>query len=165
MSKCLFLICPTDGLEYIIKNTFGYGNYFYNSLGNSFICDKATVSYLAKMVETHDIKAIYFVLSSNNKIVSDALGHQNFSNIKGLKSFYKEIRTQKECIEKAGPTYNFQFSLVSYYLNKKIKQLQSRLDGLEGYSLNIYGKVYDKANNKFRTIYTNLVCLQKHHLN
>lgn len=165
MRKCLFLLCPTDCLEPIINNRFKYENYFYTSLGNSFIYDNETIEGIKEIVKSHNIRAVYFVLSSNNQIILDALGNQDFSDIRALSSFYKEITIQKKQSKEVRYTDNLQFSVLSYYLNKKIKQLQIELSDLQNYPIRIRGKVYDRYNDVFRAIYSDLICLEKHHQN
>ncbi len=165
MRNCLFLLCPTDGLEPIIKNRFNHENYFYTSLGNSFIYDSKTIACIKEIINTHNIKAIYFVLSADNQIILDALGNQDFSDIRGLKNFYKEITVQKEHVEETLYTGNLQFSVLSYHLNKKIKKLELELYGLRNHSIKIRAKVYNRQEDLFLTIYSDLICLEKHHLN
>ena len=81
MQKCFFLICPTDYLENAINKTFRSQNYFYTSLGNSFIYDDKTMKYIKQIVKKHNIQKFCFVLSIDNKIVLDALWKVNFSKI------------------------------------------------------------------------------------
>jgi hypothetical protein len=165
MNNSLFLICPTDALEPVIRSKFKNERYFYTSLGNSFVCDNATIAYILETVKTHNIKNIYFILSSKNKIIVDALEHQNFSDISGMHHFYKEITIQKTYAEELCYTNNLQLSVISYYLNKKIKELQLKLVNLSSNFVKIQAKVYDKDKDVFRDIYSDLVCLEKYHLN
>ncbi len=164
MQKCLYLICPTDRLESIINNTFKCENYFYASLGNSFIFDSKTIEHIRQVIKKHNIRKIYFVLSKDNQIILDALGNQYFSNIKGLNNFYNEITKQKERSEIASKRSNRKFSLLSYYLNKKVKELQLQLNNLSNQPI-VSGKVYSRYQDAFTNIYSDLVCLDKYHLN
>ena len=161
MHKRLYLLCPTDCLEPIINNTFKYENYFYTSLGNSFASDIETLKGIKELVKNHSIKEIYFVLSKDNKIILDALGNQSFSGIKGLNNFYNEIRKQKKRSKVSAQIGNRQFSVLSYYLNKKVKELQLELN----HSIKISGKIYNRNKDMFTNTYANLICLEKHHLN
>jgi len=161
MEKCFFLICPTDCLEHTISKTFKYENYFYTSLGNSFTYDRKTINYIYKIVKKHRIKKIYFVLSIDNKIVLDAIGNNEFSNIRGLNNYYKEIRKQKT--KTLFQRDNRQFTVLSYFLNKKIKELELQLTDISIQPIKIVGKIYNK--DVFTTIYSDLVCLEKYHLN
>ena len=161
MNKALFLLCPTDCLESIINKAFRCENYFYSSLGNSFNIDFTMLKNIKELVEKHNIKEIYFVLADDNKIVLDALRGEFFSKIRGLKKLYKEIESQKKHSEVLWKNEDNQFSILSYYLNKKIKEL----NGLFNQQVKINGKVYDKRSNVFKDIYSDLVCIDKYQLN
>ncbi|OCK42660.1 hypothetical protein BA195_10840 [Tenacibaculum soleae] len=128
MQKCFFLICPTDYLENAINKTFRSQNYFYTSLGNSFIYDDKTMKYIKQIVKKHNIQKFCFVLSIDNKIVLDALWKVNFSKIGALSSFQNEIRKEKELSKKIFKSSNSQFAILSYFLNKKIKDFKLHLN-------------------------------------
>jgi hypothetical protein len=168
MQKCFFLICPTDCLEQTINKSFTYVNYFYSSLGNSFVYDRKTIGHLGKIIEKHQIKNIYFVLSTDNKIVEDALNNNsnnNFSNTRALNNFNTEITKQKEQSKIVSREGNLRFSLLSYFLNNKIKELEIQLSSVLNESVNIDGKIYDRELDTFTTIYSDLICLEKYQLN
>jgi len=164
MQKYLYLLCPTDCLESIINNTYKHENYFYTSLGNSVIFDDSSLEQIKRLIKKHDIREISFVLSISNQIVLDALENQYFSDIKGLNNFYNEISRQKERSKISSQRNHLKFSLLSYYLNKKIKELQLQLNNLSN-QLIIRGKIYSKHQNAFADIYSDLVCLDKYQLN
>ena len=165
MHKCIYLICPTDCLEYTITKTFKYQNYFYTSLGNSFNYSIRTLESISSIIKKHNIKEICFVLSTDNKIVEDALGNKEYSNIGTLRNFYNEITIQKKHSKIFLQGDNHQFAVLSFYLNKKIKELELQITNLLNESIKIRGKVYNRDKNKFTNIYSDLVCLEKHHLN
>lgn len=165
MQKCFFLICPTDYLENAINKTFRSQNYFYTSLGNSFIYDDKTMKYIKQIVKKHNIQKFCFVLSIDNKIVLDALWKGNFSKIGALSSFQNEIRKEKELSKKIFKSSNSQFAILSYFLNKKIKDFKLHLNTVAQHSINIEAKVYYRNQNRFSSIYSDLVCLQQHHFN
>ncbi|MEP5341385.1 MAG: hypothetical protein ABJL44_11065 [Algibacter sp.] len=165
MHTCFYLICPTDCLEQTINKTFKHESYFYTSLGNSFEYDHKTIEYIKKIIEKHNIKNICFVLSINNTIVLDALINNNFSNIRGLHNFYTEIKKQKEHLKVAFKSDKLQFTLLSYYLNRKIKELRLQLMHASNQPIKINGKIFNKTESVFTTIYSDLVCLEKHQLN
>lgn len=165
MQKCLYLLCPTDCLEPIINNTFKHQNYFYTSLGNSFISDCETIEHIKQVVKKYNIKKICFVLSLDNLIIEYVLKHQDFSKIKGLKSVHNEVITQKNRSKTISQTGNDQLSFFSYYLNQKIKGLNLELNNLFNQSIKISGKIYDRKKEIFTNIYSNLICIEKYHLN
>lgn len=165
MHRTLFLLCPTDYLESTINREFNQENYFYSSLGNSFVMDSETLESIKALIKKHRIQEINFVLSSNNKIIVDALGEQFFSDVKGLKTFYDEVILQRERSEFLWQTNNHQFSILSYFLNNKIKELKLALSDLTNDSIKIRGKIYNNDKNIFRNIYSNLICIEKHFLN
>ncbi|TYA71657.1 hypothetical protein [Seonamhaeicola marinus] len=166
MSNSLFLLCPTDCLEPIVNRQFNTENYFLTSLGNTFIYNSETIKHIKETIKTNDIKDVYFVLSLDNQIILDALGSQDFSDIKRLNSIYKEFNTQKETITLSLRKGNLQFSVLSYHLNKKIKELNIALGKIKvRQALKISGKIYDRSNNTFLNIYSDLIYLEKFQLN
>lgn len=165
MTNRLYLICPTDYLEPIINRTYRSANYFYSSLGNSFVYDTKTIEYLKHMIKKQNIREICFVLSMDNQFIVDALDNQDFSDIGRLHHFYDEIRKQKKHSEVLWQSNNHQFSIVSYYLNKKIKDFQHELDGMCTDRIKISGKIYNKQAHVFDTIYSHLICLEHFRLN
>ncbi|KAA1245085.1 hypothetical protein [Aquimarina sp. RZ0] len=123
------------------------------------------MEYLRGFIKKHNIRAIYFVLSMDNKIILDALGSNEFSSIGALNNFYKEIRRQKKRSKISFEVGNPQFAILSYYLNKKIKELELQLNNLSKLPIKISGKIYNRNQDAFTTIYPDLVCLEKYHLN
>jgi len=96
MDKLLYFTCPTDRLEPIINDAFEQENYFFSSLGNSTVFDDDLLEHLKEMITTKKIKEISFVLSKDNRIVRDALGSQDYSEINGLNNFYCQIKMHTE---------------------------------------------------------------------
>ncbi|CAM3626167.1 Carbonic anhydrase [Zobellia roscoffensis] len=164
MQNNLFLLCPTDNLEPVINTLYNYENYFYTSLGNTFSKDIRTLNSLKKLIRTKSIGNIFFVLSSENKIILDALESQFFKNITGLEKLYKKIEEQKKHSE-FWDNHHFQELLFSYYLNYKIKELSKYLGHSLLQSIPIKGKIYNQQENKFYPIYSNLICKEKFHFN
>jgi hypothetical protein len=165
MHKRFYLICPTDCLEFSINKTFKYENYFYTSLGNSFNYDHRTLGYLRTMIKKHNIQEIYFVLSIDNKIALDALGTKKFSKIGTLNNFYDDIKRQKERSNILFKEKDNQFTMLSFYLNKKIKELEFQLANLSNQTIKIGAKIYHKNQDAFINVYSDLVCLEKYQLN
>lgn len=99
MQNNLFIICPTDHLEPVINSLYGCENYFYTSLGNSFTKDVKTMESLKKLIRRKNIGNIFFILSSDNKIVWDALESQYFRDIRGLNELYAQIEAQKKDLQ------------------------------------------------------------------
>ncbi len=165
MQKCLYLLCPTDCLEPVINRNFRNENYFYTSLGNSVVFNTHTILQIKKLVKKYEIRKIYFILSKNNNIILDALGKQDYLKFRGLNSFYNKLVRQKEDTEILWKTEYSQRTIISYYFNKKIKELESKLINKISHPVEISGKIYDRFENTFRNIYPKLVCLEKYHLN
>ncbi|OSY89267.1 hypothetical protein WH52_01075 [Tenacibaculum holothuriorum] len=165
MHNVLFLLCPTDCLETIIDDTFNCQNYFYTSLGNSFTSDYKTINSIRELIIKHKIKNVCFVLSNDNEIIKDAFGEQYFSEINGLKSFYKKVSKEKELLEAIWGADHRKDSILSYFLNMKIKEFEANLGYIPHHQINIIGKIYNRFENSFRNIYSNITCLNKHILN
>ena len=157
MSKVLFLLCPTDCLESNINRSFQHENYFCTSFGNSL----NTIEHIRKVVKKYHINQIYIVLSKDNPIVLDALGGQFFSNMRGLQSFYEEIEIQRANSEVLCHNAIDPFTVLSYYLNKKVKELKILLKD----SVLIEGKIYNRYDDTFTSTHSELICLEKYSLN
>lgn len=158
MKKLLYFICPTDNLESIINDVFRQENYYYSSLGNSISFKNNVIRQTKKLITTKNISEITFVLSNDNRIVLDAVGGQDFSDIRGLKKFYNQIIKQKEQTEMSWQTLNRQFLILSYHLNNKIKELKLGLDASIIDQIKISGKIYNRQENNFNDIYSDLIC-------
>ena len=164
MQNNLFLVCPTDNLEPVINTTFSCENYFYTSLGNTFSQDKRILDNLRELIKAKHIGNVFFILSSKNKIILDALEHQFFKNITGLEQLYNKIEEQKR-YSKFWNNNQFQNLLFSYYLNHKIDELSYNLDDCLFQPLTIKGQIYNQQHNRFYPIYSNLICKEKFHFN
>lgn len=158
MQEQLFFICPTDYLEPIIDNTFKRKNHYFTSLGNSMVFDNAMLDQLDVLLRARDIGRIYFVLSYDNSIVSDALGNEMLSDIIGLNDFYFQIANQKEKADNLWQAHDSRFLMLSYHLNNKIRELSAVLKRLSVDPVKIKGKIYHKEEAMFRNIYSDLVC-------
>ncbi|MEL6942585.1 MAG: hypothetical protein AAFO82_07945, partial [Bacteroidota bacterium] len=99
MKKLLYFTCPTDCLETIINHSFQQENYYYSSLGNSIRFNRIVIKQLTQLIKEKNIEEIVFVLSIDNSIVLDALGDQDFLEIKGLSRFYQQIIKQNKSSE------------------------------------------------------------------
>ncbi len=158
MQKHLYFVCPTDHLEPVINSTFKQENYYFTSLGNSIVFDTNMVSQLKELLQAKNIRDISFVLSDNNHIVSDALGKQEFLGIAGLSNFYNQMTRQTEYFEGVWQTYNHQFLILSHHLNDKIKELRLASKCLSIDPLKINGKIYNRHQEVFNDIYSDLIC-------
>lgn len=165
MHRNLYFVCPTDGLEEIINDTFEQENYYYTSLGNSITFDYDVIQNLNELIETKKIEEISFILSDDNPFLLDAIGKKRFVEISGLNNFYNQIIKQKEHSEELWKTLNKQFLLISYHLNNKIKELKFEISSQVIDQLKINGKIYSKRENSFRDIHSELICLEEFNLN
>lgn len=102
MKNVLFLLCPTDVLESKIRQFYPQGVYFVTFLGNAFAVNSRLFAPVKKLIEKHDIQEIYIVLSIDNPIIKDAMEGHFYTNIKGLKRFYKQLQHQKKLQKKHG---------------------------------------------------------------
>ena len=165
MRKSLFLLCPTDCLESIINMEFSSKNYFYTSLGNAFVSERETTENIKCLIAKHQITNVCFVLSSDNEIILDAMQGQFFDQIKGLDDLYAQIEKEKESSEVMFPTARREFSVISYFLNHKIRELEMGLGNLSSQKIDFSGQVYSAFEDSFRPIYSPLACLEKYNLN
>lgn len=161
----LFLVCPTDCLESTINKEFKGDNLFYSSLvNNSSFCIN-TVTNLEELVINNNIKEIYFVLSTQNKIILHAMAGQSLAQIRGLQNFDSHIKKNKELSELFWNSNNTTRVIISYFINQKIVQLKENFRSDINRLVNIKGKIFSKTENKFINIYSKLVCLNNLNLN
>ncbi len=165
MYKHLFFICPTDYIEPAINESFKHKNYFYSSLGNSMIFDFDTTYVIEHLIKQHGIKEVSFVLSDDNIIISDAIGEQNFFDIKGLHHFHNEIIRQKKISSVSWQKGNDRYLMLSCFLNQKIDELQIKLEGLLTEPIKISGKIYNRKEQIFTGIYFYLIRSENLNLN
>ena len=165
MNETLFLVCPSDCLEARINERYNTINYFYTSLGNSFNIDQVSLKNVQELINNHSIKNIYFVLSSDNRFILDALERHSIFIDKRLASFYKEIYEHKYLSKKTWITDKEEHLIISHFLNKNIEQLDQKLHSITTYPLTIKGLIFDSLSNNFLPIYSNLTVLNKHQLN
>ena len=116
-----------------------------------------------------DIRSAYeqFVSFRNCQVIgiNNECKEVMFSNIETLRNFYNEITIQKEHSKISFISYNRQFAVISFYLNKKIKELELQITNLLNQPVKIVGKIYSKDKNTFTNIYSDLICLEKYNLN
>jgi len=160
MNKLLYFTCPTDQLEPVINNEIEYENYYFNSLGNSATFDSDLLIHLKKLITSKSINKIYFVLSTDNRIVLDALGNQKYSSITGLNQFYYHIKMHQENAKDLWQERYSQLLVFSYHLNSKITELKQGLQDLLSVELDINGKIYDIRKKDFIRIHSELFCLK-----
>lgn len=158
MQKHLYFICPTDQLEPIINNRFKQTNFYLTSLGNSIAFDADMISEVKELLETENINDISFVLSDDNRFVSDALENKDLSEVTGLSGFYNQIERQKERSQGVRQTWNRQFLILSYHLNSKINELKQELNEASTDPLRINGMIYQRSTKTFSDIYSDLIC-------
>ena len=164
MQKSLYFICPTDCLETIINRTFKQQNYFCTSLGNSIAFDEKMTWEVKKLIDEKDIAEIFFVLSEDNRVVLDATKNHHYSEIRGLSGFYAHIRKNKEQSETSWQTPNLHL-MLSYHLNSKIKELELKFEDYSLKPLRITGLIYNRQQEHFYDIYSDLVCVEYLNLN
>ena len=165
MNETLFLVCPTDCLEARINKQYTTVNYFYTSLGNSFNIDHVSLKNIQELITNHSIRNIYFVLSSDNQFILDALEGHFFLKNSSLKTFYEEIQKQKIHSEKTWVTDHSEHLIISHFLHKNIEQLDLKLHSITTDHLTIKGLIFDSLTNNFLPIYSNLTMINKHQLN
>ena len=165
MRDQLFFICPTDQIEKEINNHFSGEKHFHYSLGNSTSLTDELVGQIIELIETKNISKITFVLSSENQIVIDSIEKQNYSELTGLRDFYDYIEIQRKSSLQSWKTWNHQYLILSYHLNKKIEILKTKLFDLIPETVEIDAKIFHKNIGEFKAIYPELICLETFNLN
>ncbi|MCH2195588.1 hypothetical protein [Kordia sp.] len=161
MKKHLYFICPTDHLEAVINDVSKSENYYITSLGNSIVFDKDTIDEISVLIARKDIDEITFVLSDTNKIILDALDHENFTNIRGLNILYDEMKKQKEYKQIIWGNRDLRTPILSYHLNQKVYELISKLHHWNLDILKVNAKIYNKQDDIFNDVFSDLI-YEKH---
>jgi len=157
MENNLFLLCPTDGLESVINHSFKGRNFFFTSLGNSLFLDKGILFDIEELIRKLEITSVYLILSKYNLFINDALSKQKFYEIQGMKNFYHEIYNLKKDSENSWQKDNQLYLVLSYYLEKRIKELKNKLSIIGKDSLKINGKIYNLQQGVFVQTYFSLL--------
>jgi hypothetical protein len=165
METTLFLLCPTDCLESKINKEFKGDNLFYSSLANNYSFCTNTVANLEELIINNDIKEIYFVLSTQNKIILDTMAGQSLSQIRGFQNFDHLVNKYKELSELFWNSTDTKRVIISYFNNHKIEQLKENFRSDINRLVRIKGKIFFKTENEFLNIYSKLVCLNHLNLN
>lgn len=166
MQNRLFFICPTDGLESTINRRFMGGNYYYTSLGNSVVFDHNTVWQIKRLIRKHNIKEIFFVLSSSNCILLDALGDQEHEDITRLAKFYKDFTTFNKYSMVLSLIHKNLFSVLSLHLSRRVKDLEKALNQRQTCEIKIGGKIFNNVDKSFQNVRcTNLIWKEHFYLN
>lgn len=153
MISHLFFICPTDNLIPRIEKDFSEENYFYTSLANRVSFDVGVIEKIKGLIETKNIREITFVLSEDNKIIKDVLSNCNYANSRGLGGFYSKMIRKQKSFDVLFQKKNLIRPIVSHYLNTKVEELEEELDDCWFSSLlNVNAKIYDREENKFINI-------------
>ena len=161
----LFLVCPTDCLESTIDKEFKGDNLFYSSLANNSSFCTNTITNLEELVINNNIKEIYVVLSTQNKIILHAMAGQSLSQIRGLQNFDHQINKHKELSELFWNSTDTTRVIISYFINQKIDQLEENFRSDINRLVRIKGKIFLKTENKFLNTYSKLICLNNLNLN
>lgn len=155
MNGHLYFICPTDHLELIIDNAFLGDSYFFASLGNSMVFDEDLCSEIGNLMELKGIQAITFILSDMNKVICDALLHQDFSSFGRLKGLYDEITNHKEQSRFHGiQDARIHELALSVHLDSKVKELMMKMPAQ---NLNIDAKIYGRVSTEFIEVNLNKI--------
>ena len=156
MRKSLFFICPTDNLESSIDNAFRHEHYYISSLGNSISFGEKMMEEIKNLIRNKNISTVTFVLSIENRIIKDALGHQVCSTITGMDDFYNGVIRNKKQLDESWQMWNPKLFILSYHLKEKIKEFKFQLNSTLLNQLSINGKIYIDQDNIFIDLYTDV---------
>ncbi len=76
----LFLVCPTDNIEQVVRKNFEGEAFFYTALGVHFEFDRQTESDLWEIIVEKSIDQVVFVSSIENVFYEDAFGNARKRN-------------------------------------------------------------------------------------
>ena len=158
MQKILYFICPTDHLEQVINSASQEENYFITSLGNSIAFERQTIEEISELLCQKNIRKISFVLSAENQVVLDLISKEGHSKINEFSKLCSQIGVQKDLAQIIQRTGNLEFFELSYYLNEKMNLLRSKLKNSSSHSIFVNGKIYNRENKTFSSVYSELIC-------
>lgn len=164
MRKHLFFICPMDHLESVIEAEFKEENYYLTSLGNSMDFSNDLVGEINALVEVNGIREITFVLSSDNKIISNAIAKQTSGEPKTLSDFQRSILELADDFKAFWHKEGFMFTVLSSFLQKKAIELSSQISPWLSDDIKINTQIYSRCQNNFKKtnsciLWRKLICL------
>ena len=165
MRDVLYFVCPTDCIEPIINETFKTNNFFFTSLGNSIDMNWSVIEKVKSMIDEMNISDIRFVLSDQNQIVLDAIQCQKFAGIRGLQSMYLKMHDSRSDLMAFNKTGKYNYILLSHHLNSQINILKRELDYCQYEPIQVSGRLYNKEENLFYNISSEIVCSGHYSLN
>ena len=141
MAGQLFFVCSTDHLETVLRNRVGPAAYFLSSLGNSLEFTADVTRWLVDLIYREDIARLTFVLSTNNKIIDDALTGGRFRGVDGMRPFYAGIRsvTRREGCS----TGDRNLAITQAILRQRVKALREALPPELSHRVNITHLLYN----------------------
>lgn len=71
--NCLFLICPTDHIESVLRQTCNSEAFFYTALGANFRWDTDTQQNLISIIENQKITKVVFITKNTNLFYREVL--------------------------------------------------------------------------------------------
>lgn len=165
MQKHLYFVCPTDHLVTVINDEYEQENYFLTSLGNSILLSPEIVEEVNGLVEAKKIREITFVLSDRNRMILDALEHQVYTEIQGLKDFYSAIDQQKVLTDRIWQINDRHIPVVSCYLAAKIRELQQKLRGVVVAPVTVNARIYKRDEQLFSDVLSEVYQMGSFNLN
>jgi len=157
MSGHLYFVCPTDHLETLINKNFKGQNYFISTLGNSLVFDTKTMLGITDLLNKRVVKAITFILASDNNIIADGIENKQFSDVNGIEKLYNDLGLMKQSSQMLFKTQNHSQLIISYHLHEKIKELQGKLNIYSASQFHIQGMTYNRIDKTFNIIHHNLI--------
>jgi len=157
MHSHLFFICPTDHLEVLINKEFRHKNFIVSSLGNTMIFDFESISEINELIQVNNVGHITFILAHDNRIMLDAMEHQELAEINGLNSLGVKMKKHHKHTQIWRDNEQSLIAL-SYHLSDKIKELNCALKDVSHMPVHISGKIYIRHKDKFQDIYSDIIC-------
>ncbi|WP_298541437.1 hypothetical protein [uncultured Aquimarina sp.] len=71
--NCLFMICPTDNIESVLRQTYDCQAFFYTALGANFRWDIDTEQSLITLIENQKITQLIFITKYTNLFYREIL--------------------------------------------------------------------------------------------
>lgn len=152
------MICPTDGIESIVRDQLSEQPYFYTSLGNSLRLDEKNLRQISTLIRKERVKNITVILAEDNRIVLDALDKQHYQEIAGLDQAYSHLQEHKYSSHRNWKEFDSNVMILSCHISHKVKQLKTGLENLVPWPLEIRGKLYSRDSHMIYPIYPDLIC-------
>ena len=165
MVNQLYFICPTDGIESKINGKFDHENYFVSSVGLSFSFNSEFLDELFKLIIEKNIDRVTFVLSDQNKIVTEIIDGKDYSIIQELNKSKSQVHKEFQAKKMHWSSDDLILPIIAKFLESRAQDLKSKLIGWSLPNIKVETKIYRSNTNQFSNLPSGLFEREAYNLN